>query len=365
MDSDLSSWLESDSRWPKFYYADVDAGKWYAGVGKKSSLKIDTQSSIMAIEKTLREFTKINGIVFAGIRFDSGFEQDEEWKSFGAAQFIAPAELRQGTLVDAAFSSPQIGAKTPSITDDWARLFAHSEDAFSENRLQKVVLASRDSIEKSDRVWNRIIQAPGSFRFAFSPEPGHFFYGASPELLFRKEGVKIQSDALAGTRPAVDGAENELIENPKDRLEHQLVVDFLAERFANFCSQIEVAETKIKHLRHLIHLHTLVSGRIDSENLVFSHLHPTPALCGVPPESALEFLREHEGFDRGWYGGTVGIVDDDFESFAVAIRSVLQTPTDAFVYFGAGIVPNSDCSSEWAEIHSKRLAILANLGEVF
>lgn len=363
MHADLADWLESEPRWPKFYYADVDAGKWYAGVGSKALLKVDTRSSIKDIEKKLREFTKTHGFVFSGICFDSDFEHAEEWAEFGAAQFIAPQTLRQGNLVETPCSTNSGRAKTPPMSDEWKALFDHSAKAFSDDSLEKVVLANRTNIKKSDKVWERMMCAPGSFRFAFSPSPGHVFYGASPELLFRINGSQIQSDALAGTRPSNENAEDELLENAKDRIEHQLVVDFLVDKLTNFCGQVEVSETKVKQLKHLIHLHTLVSGTVDAENLVFSNLHPTPALSGMPQNTAIEFLRDHEGFDRGWYGGTIGVIDEAFESFAVAIRSVLQTPTDAFVYFGAGVVPDSDIGAEWAEIHSKRSAILANLGE--
>lgn len=363
MDAALPSWLESDPRWPKFYYADVDAGRWYAGVGSKSLLKIDTKSSTSQIEKKLREFTKINGLVFCGICFDTEIEQDSEWRGFGAAQFVAPEELREGTLSATSCTDESQTHPTPRIADEWEQLFSQSAHAFSEDRLEKVVLAYREQIEKRDNVWERMMAAPGPFRFAFSPLPGHVFYGASPELLFRKDGPAIQSDALAGTRPQNENAEKDLLESEKDRFEHQLVVDFLVDKLTKFCSEIHVGDTKIKHLKHLIHLHTLVNGTIDSENLAFSTLHPTPALCGSPQDAALDFLREYEGFNRGWYGGTVGVIDNEFESFAVAIRSVLQTPSDAFVYFGAGVVPESDCDAEWAEIHSKRSAILSNLGE--
>ncbi len=363
MNQALSSWLESDTRWPKFFYADVDAGKWFAGVGADAILKVQRKSSIHMIEKSLRDFTKLHSFVFCGICFDPDVDHCDEWSEFGAAQFFAPAELREGALLESLDCELFDTFPTPSVTSEWEHLFSKTSNAFAQGCLEKVVLAYRDRIEKKENVWGRMMAAPGSFRFAFSPSPGHIFYGASPELLFRKDGPRIQSDALAGTRPKSLGAEKDLLDDPKERLEHQLVVEFLVDKLAKFCSQVEISETKIKHLKHLIHLHTLVGGRVDSENLAFSHLHPTPALCGLPQDAALEFLREHEGFNRGWYGGTIGIIDKDFESFTVAIRAVLQTVSDAFVYFGAGIVPDSTCESEWAEINSKRSAILSNLGE--
>ena len=55
---------------------------------------------------------------------------------------------------------------------------------------------------------------------------------------------------------------------------------------------------------------------------MISFLHPTPAVGGVPSEPALTFLREHEGFDRGWYAGPIGWLDAERNGeFMVALRS--------------------------------------------
>ncbi|GEM_PF-3199886 len=365
MDADLSTWLESDPRWPKFFYADRDAKKWYAGVGSKASLKIPYGSPLSESEEKLRAFSDTHTFLFCGLCFDGNANQGEEWEAFGAAQFVAPLELRRGTMKpqDAIPEGISMRSETelPKMEAQWCDLFARAKKAFDENLFEKVVLAQRKRIQSPTSIWSKLMDVKSPFCFGFSPTPGTIFFGASPELLFRKDGDRIESDALAGTRTRVQDAEKELLESEKDRREHQFVIDFLFDKFTKICVEVHVGKTRVKTLKHLLHLHTIVSGTLSAPSRVFAHLHPTPALCGFPHDATLRFLRAEEGFDRGWYGGAIGVVDESFESFSVGIRSILKTPDASFVYFGAGIVPASDCEEEWAEIHSKRAAIIANL----
>lgn len=249
----------------------------------------------------------------------------------------------------------------------WCELFDAATSAFESEGLDKVILASREKIEVFKDFWSVTIQAQSPFSFVFSPEENLAFFGVSPESLYRKLNGETTCDALAGTR--LRGQEKdqdlelieELLQSKKDRDEHQLVVDFLQQRMKTFCKDVYVSETGVKTLNHLFHLHTIVQGKGAKEGNVLSHLHPTPALSGSPQGHAISFLRKNESFDRGHYGGAIGIIERDFESFSVAIRSVLQRRDEAFVFFGAGVIPSSCCEEEWTEILAKRDAILANL----
>lgn len=111
-----------------------------------------------------------------------------------------------------------------------------------------------------------------------------------------------------------------------------------------------------------------------SDTRILQALHPTPAVCGRPRDTALHWLREREGFDRGYYAGPFGWVSGQGAEFAVAIRSSLisDTPTHTahtpathvaavaphrelliHLYAGVGVVPGSDAASEWQELNLK------------
>ena len=79
-------------------------------------------------------------------------------------------------------------------------------------------------------------------------------------------------------------------------------------------------------------------------------LHPTPAVCGVPRDEALEFLLAAEPFQRGWYAGPVGWFDTEGEGhFVPALRTAVGDGRSWRLFTGAGIVDGSRPSMEWEE----------------
>jgi menaquinone-specific isochorismate synthase len=92
-------------------------------------------------------------------------------------------------------------------------------------------------------------------------------------------------------------------------------------------------------------------------------LHPTPAVGGTPRPSALEWIRAHEPFARGWYAGPVGWVGPDAAEFAVALRSAYFQDRSAVVVAGAGLVAGSDPDAEWDETARKAAPLIRLLTE--
>src|SRR5213078_1627096 len=85
------------------------------------------------------------------------------------------------------------------------------------------------------------------------------------------------------------------------------------------------AEPVLMKVRNVQHLYTPLRGRLAPGGSLLGlveRLHPTPAVGGRPREAALNFIREREGLDRGWYAGPVGWVDARGEGeLVVALRS--------------------------------------------
>jgi isochorismate synthase EntC len=79
-------------------------------------------------------------------------------------------------------------------------------------------------------------------------------------------------------------------------------------------------------------------------------LHPTPAVCGLPRDSAMAFLGEEEPFERGWYAGPVGFFDAEGNGiFVPALRMGVATGSGWRLFAGAGIVEGSVPALEWEE----------------
>src|SRR5436305_4361528 len=195
------------------------------------------------------------------------------------------------------------------------------------------------------------------------------FVGASPELLARREGQRVQPVALAGTRrrsadPAVDAHLGEqLLSSPKDREEQ----DIVARRITRALEPVSVWVTgadepvlvKVLNVQHLgTPIRAQLAEPLSAVELA-GLLHPTPAVGGEPASKALPLIPALEGLDRGWYAGPVGWTDlyEDGE-FCVALRCALLRGRVAHLYAGEGIVRDSVPAEELAANEAKLQALL-------
>ena len=190
------------------------------------------------------------------------------------------------------------------------------------------------------------------------------FLGATPELLCRVDGDRVQADALAGSAPPAEA--KALPASGKDMREHRWVVDHITGALSGIAGPIHrPPEPRIRALANVVHLHTPVLARLapgrDIAD-VAAALHPTPAVGGVPSGAALRFLSEHEALDRGLYAGIVGWIGNGRAELAVALRSALIRGRRARLFVGAGIVEGSSPDAEWEETELKARALLDALG---
>lgn len=188
-----------------------------------------------------------------------------------------------------------------------------------------------------------------------------WFFGASPESLLRLQGGVVDVDCVAGTEPAAGLAG--LLTSEKDRREHQAVVDDVVEALgAAGCVDVDAGVTGVITRGPLRHLFTPVRARVGAVPLatLVRHLHPTAA-TGARPKSALPLVRELERFDRGDYGGFIGVVDDGDARLSVCLRCARVKDGVARVTVGAGVVAGSTPEAEWAETQQKARVLLPTL----
>ena len=201
------------------------------------------------------------------------------------------------------------------------------------------------------------------------------FLGASPEQLIRLSKGRLQTAALAGSAPRGHSPEEDarlgrkLLESKKDQAEHAVVVRALRERLASCCEKLEIPEApRLRGLAGIQHLETPIRGRLREDLHVLElagRLHPSPAVAGFPRSGALAWLREHEGLERGWYAGAVGVVDAQGDGeFCTALRSALLRGGEARLFAGAGIVEGSKPRAELRETRLKLRALLDPLLEL-
>jgi len=209
---------------------------------------------------------------------------------------------------------------------------------------------------------------------------------ASPELLVSLDEGNVESCALAGSAargrsPEEDAALGQALrESKKEQAEHEAVVRAIRSGLAPWTGELQGPEApELMQVLGIQHLSTRLRGKLRAEHpdarvldLVAS-LHPTPAVAGLPRAAALDWIRDHEALDRGWYAGPVGWVDaSGGGEFWLALRSALVRNAEpgssahsrARLFAGAGLVQGSRPDAELRETRLKLRALLAPLTEI-
>ena len=232
--------------------------------------------------------------------------------------------------------------------------------------VSKVVLARVHSVESKSRLdpvdvaLNLWRENEGTHVFLFEPLPGRVLLGAAPETMAARTGGVFRATAVAGSTGR-GGSEEEtealarrLLASAKDLMEHRICVEDAVSRLRMLSEEVWAQDAPhVLTLPSIQHLETVVEARLRPEVTVLDALealHPTPAVCGLPRDRALEFLRKEEGFPRGWYAGPVGWFDGEGDGvFVPALRSAVGCGAEWHLFAGAGIVEGSDPDREWEE----------------
>lgn len=274
-------------------------------------------------------------------------------------------------------SAPRLVAIGPS-SDHFSRAARRAIDQIALGNLTKIVLADTIDLTAAQAfapaalLHNLRQRYAGCYLFAVARGDGRTFLGASPECLVRVAHGQAFADALAGSAPRGDNAEDDrlwgdrLLRSVKDRHEHSLVVNFLRDRLAALGATVETSTSPtLRKLANIQHLHTPITAQLPNHLdplAVVAALHPTPAVAGLPTAAAMTTIAQLEPFDRGLYAGAIGWLDQAGQAeFAVGIRSALIQGDRARLYAGAGIVAGSDPEHERAEVQLKLRALLSAL----
>ncbi|HEY0194640.1 MAG TPA: isochorismate synthase, partial [Kofleriaceae bacterium] len=293
------------------------------------------------------------------------------------------AQLVAAPAVRAPRSQPALVELQRASAAQWRTQVVEITDAIAAGACSKIVAARTATIALAGAVRAPDLLAALDQRHAecvrvmIQPPGAGALVAATPEQLVRRDGDVVSCDALAGTRSigAGDDAQRDrrvadasaaLLDSPKDRREHDLVVDAIRDALAGDAEVEAPREPAVRVLRHVVHLHTPFRAVLRTPRHVLelaARLHPTPAMGGTPRELAIEWIRTREPVARGWYASPVGWFDlDGNGELAVAIRVGVLAGNRAHLWAGAGIVAGSDPGHELAETEVKLRPILGALG---
>ena len=241
-------------------------------------------------------------------------------------------------------------------------------------------------VQVGQRIHKTFTQSPLSLYRALrslNPSPYMYFYnmgdfqvvGASPEILVRQEttpeGNKVTIRPLAGTRPrgatpeADIATEHELINDPKERAEHVMLIDLARNDIGRIAKTGSVKVTEafaVERYSHVMHIVSNVEGLLKdgmSSMDVLRATFPAGTLTGAPKVHAMELIDQLEPVKRGIYGGACGYLSfaGDMD-VAIAIRTGIIKNNILYVQAAAGVVADSIPEMEWRETEHKARALL-------
>ncbi|WP_144052131.1 isochorismate synthase MenF [Gloeocapsa sp. PCC 73106] len=204
---------------------------------------------------------------------------------------------------------------------------------------------------------------PDCYTFSLSNGRQEHFIGASPERLITINNKQLITDAIAGSAPRGTTQTEDtniaqsLLNNEKERREHEAVSKFIHQRLCELGLDPQVMPIELLQLANIQHLWTAIYAQLPHQLHpldIVAQLHPTPAVAGVPTEIACREIRRYECFDRSLYAAPIGWIDYRGNSkFIVGIRSALLQGNRVRLYGGAGIVAGSIPAREYAEVQLK------------
>jgi anthranilate synthase component 1 len=271
------------------------------------------------------------------------------------------------------------------------REFAKADYIAAVERAKQLIAAGDFmQVQVAQRIKKRYTESPLSLYRALrslNPSPYMYYYhfgdfhvvGASPEILVRQEKTlidglaseKITIRPLAGTRPrassleADKAVEQELINDPKERAEHVMLIDLARNDIGRIAKTGSVKVTEafaVERYSHVMHIVSNVEGVLldGMSNMdVLKATFPAGTLTGAPKVHAMELIDQLEPTKRGLYGGACGYLSyaGDMD-VAIAIRTGIIKDQTLYVQAAAGVVADSVPELEWKETEAKARALL-------
>ena len=267
---------------------------------------------------------------------------------------------------------------------------------FTKEEFFNMVAVSKEKIKAGDvfqiLMSNRFIQKAKVDHLSFyralrskNPSPYLFLLefekfsiaGSSPEVMIRLVDGHLLLRPIAGTRKRGRTIEkdlemeNEMINNPKERAEHLMLVDLGRNDVGRVAKPGSVRVTdlmRVERYSHVMHIVSDVEAVIDDKYDMFDLFAATftaGTMTGAPKIKAMELIAQIEGIKRNFYSGSIAYFgfDGNMDS-AITIRTTMLTEDTVIFQAGAGIVADSNPDDEYLEVHNKLAANIATLKDL-
>ena len=240
-------------------------------------------------------------------------------------------------------------------------LVSKGVSAIKQGEFDKVVLSRRivlkEQITIVETFQNLISTYPTAFRYLFFHPKIGLWMGATPEQLVKINQNQFETVALAGTQLY---SEN-VIWATKEIEEQQFVTDYIVTKVKDKVNNLTISDAKTVKAGNLAHLKSFISGELTADfqaNDLIKALHPTPAVCGLPKEKAIDFILKNEGYNRKYYAGFLGEYNKDNQTDLFVNLRCLEVENDVVnIYVGCGITKDSNPEKEFIETENKSMTM--------
>jgi anthranilate synthase component I len=306
----------------------------------------------------------------SGAELDAAYADAVRRLDIMQAALATPAEPTVATLA----AVPPKQAESRCEPGEFERMVKLSIEAIRAGEVFQIVPGQRFAVATDAEPFDvyRVLRTlnPSPYMY-FLHLDGLDIVGSSPEALVTVHGRTATIHPIAGTRKRGATPErdaeliNEMVNDPKERAEHVMLVDLARNDLGRVCTPGSVTVVDfgtVERYSNVSHIVSTVTGEVR-EDLdafdVFKSAFPHGTVTGAPKVRAMELIDEFEPVRRGIYSGALGYMDPAGDvDMAICFRSAIMCDGMAYVQAGAGIVADSVPALEEKETRNKARAVL-------
>lgn len=202
---------------------------------------------------------------------------------------------------------------------------------------------------------------PKAFVFIYHLPGEGCWCGATPEVLLDASTKVFKTMALAGTQSDTGLPLNQVKWGDKEVEEQRIIEEYVED----ILDKSEITATKIgpstMKAGSVFHIKsTYEMSAVDDPIKLAEDLHPGPAICGIPLESSLEWIKDHEDHNREHYCGYIGPWNIAGQSILyINLRSMRIYNNQLVLFLGGGLTSDSNAMSEWEETELKAQTLMS------
>ncbi len=275
---------------------------------------------------------------------------------------IKPDRYKKFPIPNLEIKQKKVVPSYSSSTSKYDEKFESFRKELDKGRFQKLVLSTEKRVTITsdlalEESFYRACKAyPNSYVYLLHTSLTGVWMGCSPEILLSGRNGSWKTVALAGTQMAKDD-DLQPSWDRKNIDEQDYVSSYIRQQLKSV--EITASETGPYSVKagQLLHRRTDFEFELEDKSklgTLLYLLHPTPAVCGLPKETAFRFIMAHEGYNRRYYSGFVGMLNPEGDTnLYVNLRCMTIEEDELILFAGGGLLAVSCKEEEWMEIEKK------------